>query len=151
MFMKGLSDRFIEPPIEVIQYINAPRSEVWEALTNREKMVEWYFDNIPDFKAELDFYTEFNVHNEGRDFLHQWTVREVVPEKLISYDWKFKEYEGLGLVRFELFDESAGTMLKLSNYGIETFPSEIPEFTRESCQGGWEYFINGRLKAYFDS
>ncbi len=140
-----------EEPVEVIQYFNAPRSEVWKAITHLDTMVKWYFDNIPDFKPEVDFYTEFNIHSEGRDFLHQWTIREVIPEKKISYDWKFREYEGQGLVTFELFDESAGTMLKLSNYGIETFPDEIPEFTRESCQAGWEYFINGRLNNFINN
>jgi hypothetical protein len=33
---------------------------------------------------------------------------------------------------------------------LEDFPDDIPEFRRESCIGGWNYFINHRLKEYLD-
>ena len=34
---------------------------------------------------------------------------------------------------------------------IEDFPEDIPEFSRESCNKGWEYFIQNRLKVFLDS
>jgi hypothetical protein len=40
------------------------------------------------------------------------------------------------------------TKLTLSVEVQEDFPESIPEFKRESCIGGWNYFINNRLKEY---
>lgn len=30
------------------------------------------------------------------------------------------------------------------------FPGEIPEFSRESCTAGWNFFINKSLKEYME-
>ena len=33
---------------------------------------------------------------------------------------------------------------------VESFPQDIPEFSRMSCLGGWTYFINQSLKEYLE-
>ena len=100
-------------------------------------MRQWYFENIPSFKAEVGFKTQFNVISEGRNFLHMWEITEVLHLKRIAYCWKFKEYKGVGLVVFELSAQNDLTTLKLTNSVLESFPDDIPEFTRESCIGGF--------------
>lgn len=70
-------------------------------------MRQWYFENIPSFKAEIGFKTQFNVISEGRSFLHMWEITEVVPLKKIASSWKFKEYAGEGLVAY-LWSLTAG-------------------------------------------
>ena len=135
-------------PIIVEQTFDASIQSVWDAITQIDHMHQWYFENIPSFKAEVGFKTQFPVINEGRTFTHMWEVTEVVPLKRIAYRWQYKEYTGEGLVIFELSEQDDGTQLTLINTGLDTFPDNIPEFTRESCIGGWEYFIQNRLQAF---
>ena len=139
-----------DEPVIVEQVFGKPVSVVWNSITNVDMMKQWYFDNIPSFKPESGFKTQFNVVSEGRHFLHMWEITDVVPLKKIAYSWKFKEYVGEGLVVFELSAHNNSTKLKLTNSVLESFPDDIPEFTRESCVGGWEYFIQNRLKEYLD-
>lgn len=142
----------MKTPVLVEQKFNVPSKEVWEAITVLDKMHTWYFNNIPAFKTEVGFETAFLIENEGRSFTHLWKITEVIPFKKITYEWRFNEYPSvLGTVSFEIFEEKKGTNLRVTNYGIETFPRDVPEFTRESCQAGWEYFINQNLKKFLDA
>lgn len=111
-------------------------------------MKQWFFENIPSFKAEVGFKTAFNVQAPSRDFLHQWEIIEVIPYKKIVYSWKYENISGEGIVTFELIEENNQTKLILTNEGLENFPQQYPEFARESCIEGWNYFIKQRLKEY---
>ncbi len=109
------------------------------------------FDNIPDFKAQVGFSTSFNVSSGEREFSHTWEVTEVVPGGKITYDWTFGNYPGRGATTFELSSRDGQTTLTLTNTVAEDFPDGVPEFERESCLGGWQYFIGTRLKEYLRS
>lgn len=137
-----------DQPVIAEQFFNQSKTTVWNAITVLEQMKQWYFDNIPEFKTEVGFKTQFNVKAPSRDFLHIWTISEVVPFQKIVYNWKFKGLPGSADVSFELFEEKNKTLLRVTNKVIEDFDSTIPEFQRESCQAGWNYFINERLKAF---
>lgn len=138
----------IDDPIIVEQVFNKPIEVVWEAITEHNQMIQWYFDNVPEFKAEVGFYTEFDVKSGERNFLHKWSVREVIANKMIVYNWTYKDYEGSADTCFELFSKGESTKLQIKIIILEDFTDDIPEFKRESCIGGWEYFIKGRLKEY---
>ncbi|MDW7692240.1 SRPBCC domain-containing protein [Flammeovirgaceae bacterium SG7u.111] len=137
-----------QDPVIVEQAFSSSKEELWKAITEMEQMKKWFFENIPAFKAEVGFQTSFNVLAGERNFPHRWTILEVIPQEKIVYDWKYDGYEGEGLVTFELEETEGKTLLKLTAEGMETFPQEIPEFSRESCQGGWNYFIKEQLKEY---
>ncbi|HAT65163.1 MAG TPA: ATPase, partial [Flavobacteriaceae bacterium] len=108
----------MEVPIIVKQELNATAKEVWEAITAIDKMCQWYFENIPDFKPELGFETSFLIENEGRKFTHQWKITEVDPLKKITYEWRFKEYPTiLSVVTFLISEKGNKTLLKVSNDG----------------------------------
>ena len=138
-------------PVVVEQFFGNPKNEVWASITEPEQMKEWFFENIPAFEPVAGFKTAFPVTSGNRTFTHLWKILEVIPWKLISYDWRYREYEGEGLVTFELFEKNDGTLLRLTNVGLETFPVDVPEFARESCLAGWEYFIQKRLRDYLDA
>ncbi|NOQ28383.1 MAG: hypothetical protein GQ564_23720 [Bacteroidales bacterium] len=70
--------------------------------------------------------------------------------KKIVYDWSYEGISGDAIVIFELFEQGNQTNLRLTNRGLESFPKDIPEFTRESCIEGWNYFIKNRLKEFLD-
>ena len=136
--------------IVVEQVLPANLSRVWNAITNLDEMKQWYFNQIPEFKPEVGFETKFNVQVEDRNYMHLWKITEVIAEKKIAYTWRFEEYPGEGLVSFELLKLGAKTLLRVTNEGLDSFPSDVPEFTEESCRGGWEYFIKENLKDYLE-
>ena len=137
-----------EKPITVEETYNKPMETVWKAITEPQQMRQWFFENIPDFKPETGFKVKFNVENNGRVFPHHWRIIRVEPGRLIEYDWSYDGYQGRSHVLFELSTNEKGTWLKLTNTVVQDFQDDIPEFTWESCQGGWIYFIKVRLKAY---
>ena len=51
---------------------------------------------------------------------------------------------------FELIEVDGEVNLKLSMKVVESFQEDIPEFRRDSCIGGWNYFIKQRLKQYLE-
>ncbi|MBN1650330.1 MAG: SRPBCC domain-containing protein [Bacteroidales bacterium] len=137
-------------PIIVEQHFAISVKEVWSAITELEQMRLWFFESIPSFEPVLGFQTKFKVQSESRTFTHIWKIVEVEPYKKIKYDWCYAEYQGKGLVTFELYEKGEQTMLRLTNEGLQTFPQHIPEFAQESCRGGWEFFIKQNLKNYLE-
>ena len=137
-------------PIIVKETYNTTIENLWKTITEADLMRQWFFEQIETFQPEVGFETHFNVQVEDRNFHHLWKITEVVPLKKITYSWKYKGYPGDGFVTFELSEHDNGSALKLTATGMETFPQDIPEFTRESCFGGWNYFIKERLKAFID-
>lgn len=136
--------------IIVEETFNSSIETVWEALTDLKQMRLWYFDNIPSFKPEVGFETKFNVKSDTRNFLHKWKVTEVIPFTKIKYEWTFEGYSGKSTTLFELFGKDSSTKLVLTVDVLENLNDDVPEFQRESCIGGWNYFINNRLKKYLD-
>jgi len=134
--------------VVVNQDFEASIETLWSAITEHDQMIQWFFENIPAFKPEVGFKTQFLIENEARKFTHLWEIVEVIPNQKIVYNWKYDEYGGEGLVFFELIENGKGSTLRLTNRWLGEFSQNIPEFSRESCLGGWEYFINGRLKKY---
>ena len=140
-----------EKPVIVEETFNVSIESVWDSITIIDQMRQWYFDNIPSFIPEVGFETQFNVKSEDRNFLHMWKVTKVEPQKLIEYNWKYKDYEGDSFVVFELIKQNDLTKLILTHRVQENFPENIPEFSRESGVNGWEYFIKGRLKEFLEN
>ena len=135
-------------PIVVEQTFNVSAPLLWNAITDQGEMIRWYFDNIPAFESRVGFKTQFNVVSNGRDFLHVWEVTEVIPGKKFTCSWNYRDYPGEGEVAFEISEDGDQTRLTVTMVGIETFPRDIPEFKRERCREGWNYFIKNRLKEY---
>lgn len=136
----------------IIEYLFHTSVEIlWNSLTNISEMRKWYFENIPDFKPVVGFKTQFNVKSEERNFLHKWIVTKAEYLKTITYNWEFEEYPGKSSSTFEIFNEGDKAKLKLTIKVLEDFPDDIPEFKRESCIGGWDYFLNNRLKNYLEA
>lgn len=137
-----------DSPIVVEAQFNKSATTLWKALTSHSEMKKWYFEVLDDFQPEVGFNTAFKVHSENRIFTHQWEVIEVVPEKKIIYSWRFLEYPGASTSSFEVFGDQNSSRLQLTILVQADFPEDIPEFRRESCIGGWDYFIHGNLKKY---
>lgn len=137
-------------PIVVEQIFNISRDRLWKIITQPVLMRQWFFTELLDFKPEVGFETHFMVDAGERQFMHLWKIIEVQKNFKIIYDWRYKGYEGRGLVKFELRDVDGGTLLMLTSIGMESFSQDVPEFSRESCESGWKYFIKERLLEYIN-
>ncbi len=135
-------------PIVVEETYPVDREIVWRAVTDPEQMRRWYFETMEDFRPEVGFETRFDVDAGERVFGHHWKVTRVQPGRSITYEWRYDGYPGLGMTEWRLSDTDGGTKLTLVCTGIESFPRDVPELTRESCENGWEFFLRERLAAY---
>jgi len=139
-----------EEPIIVEQTFNTSVDAVWNAITGIDQMRKWYFESISSFKPEVGFETQFNINSQDNNFLHKWKVTEVVPLKMLAYNWKYEGISGDSFVKFELFEENKLTTLRLTHQVLEDFPDDIPEFSRESGVEGWTFFIRKSLKEFLE-
>lgn len=138
-------------PFVIEKIYNAPVEKVWKAITDKDQMKQWYFD-LAEFKPEPGF--EFQFYGEGRKgekYLHLCKISEVVPLKKLKYSWRYKGYEGISFVTFELFSETGRTRLKLTHEGLETFPANNPDFAKESFAEGWTYITGKSLKEFLET
>ncbi len=147
---KGHWMKLRDEPIVVEQEFDAPLETVWKAITETSQMQQWFFSEMKEFDPTPGFETRFVVEFGGQDYVHLWRLTEVIPEKRIVYDWQYEDRPGQGLVSWELAKTPNGTHLKLTNCGLESFSQDDPAFTRESCEAGWQFFVNQRLKSWVD-
>jgi uncharacterized protein YndB with AHSA1/START domain len=137
-----------ESPIVLSYVIQADAISIWSALTELKEMKQWYFEQLPDFKAEVGFEVTFDVASENTTFPHHWTVTEVMDNKKIVYNWNYIGFDGDAYMTFEIVDKGASSELHLKMDIVESFDSDTyPEFKADSCIGGWNYFMD-RLKNY---
>ena len=134
-------------PFVIERTYDAPIARVWKAITDKDEMKKWYFD-LAEFKPVKGFEFQFEGGPDGRKYLHCCKVTEVIPERKISYSWRYDGYEGNSLVTFELFSESNKTRLKLTHEGLETFPKNNLDFAKSNFVEGWTYIVGTSLKEY---
>ena len=127
---------------------NAPVDIVWQAITDREQMKQWYFD-IESFKPEVGFEFTFKGENEGRVYIHLCKITELIPGRRLKHSWRYQDYEGISYVTFELFPEGNKTRIKLTHEGLESFPT-LPDFARNNFKEGWTMIIGTLLKDFVE-
>ena len=135
--------------VKLERLLNAPVDIVWKALTDADEMRKWYFD-ISRF--ELTVGNKFGFSGTGSDgtkYEHICQVKEIIPQRKLSYTWAYKDFPGESLLTFELTSEGNKTRLNLVHSGLNTFP-EHPDFSTESFTGGWTH-IMGSLSRYVES
>lgn len=133
-------------PFVIERIYTASASRIWEALTIREQMKQWYFD-LAAFKPEPGFEFTFNAEKDGFTYVHLCKIKEVIPCKKLSFSWRYEGFPGDSLVTFELYPEGDKTRLKLTHEGIETF-GDHPAFAKENFVAGWGYIIGQSLPEY---
>ncbi len=136
-------------PFVIEQTYNAPIGKVWSALTDHNKMKEWYF-TLKDFKPEIGFKFTFEGGSKEKTYIHLCEVTEVIPGKKLTHSWVYQDYPGETYVTWELFDEGDKTHLKLTHTGLETFPQDNKDFSKESFSKGWTYITGTSLKEYLE-
>jgi uncharacterized protein YndB with AHSA1/START domain len=136
-------------PFVIERTYNAPIERVWEAITVKEEMKQWYFD-LSDFQPKVGFEFSFEGGSEAKTYVHLCKVTDVDPGKKIAYTWRYEGYPGESKVTFELFPEGSKTRLKLTHEGLETFPHDMPDFARKSFEAGWTEILGTMLKTFVE-
>lgn len=137
-------------PFVIERTYSAPVEKVWQAITDKEQMKEWYF-TLDDFKPEVGFEFTFpGQGTKGEKYIHLCKIIEVDPGKKLTYSWRYENLPGNSFVTFELFGEGDKTRLRLTHAGLETFVTDNPDFAKESFAKGWTELIGNLLKAYVE-
>jgi uncharacterized protein YndB with AHSA1/START domain len=134
-------------PFVLERSFNAPVEKIWKALTDKERMKQWYFD-IPAFRAEAGSEFSFVARdNDGKEWVHLCRVKEVIPNKKLSHTWRYEGYEGESLLTWELFAEGGKTRVKLTHSGLDSFPA-IKGLAKENFAEGWKQILGTSLENF---
>jgi uncharacterized protein YndB with AHSA1/START domain len=92
-----------------------PRKEVWEALTEPERLEDWFANDV-DLDLRPGGGASFRWSN-GEE--RTATVTEVEPGRRLAFEWDDCGPDGGGEVEFTLDDDDDGTRLTV----VETAPA----------------------------
>jgi len=71
-------------PFVIERTYNATAEKVWQAITDKNQMKQWYFD-LKEFKPEVCFEFQFYGGTPEKQWLHLCKVTEVIPMKKLAY------------------------------------------------------------------
>jgi len=135
----------MDTPFLIEQVYDAPIEKMWQALTDKDKIKEWYFPQLKKFKPIVGFKFEFT--DDGSNYKKEWRVTQVEEGRKLAHSWSYKDYPGSSEVTFELFEEGNKTRLKLTHTGLASFPRD-PHFAQHRFEDGWKQIIGSNLKNY---
>ena len=139
-----------DEPVVLHRVFNASVSKVWTALTYKNEMKKWYFD-LRGFRPEVGFKFEFKGGPEdGKQYTHLCEITEAIPEKKLTYSWRYDGHEGNSFVTFELSPQADKTLLTLTHRALGSFPQNNPDFAAKNFYEGWNHIINTSLKDFLE-
>ncbi len=146
--MKSNSDSIKKTPVVVERTFQAPVEKVWQAITDKDQMKQWYFD-LPEFRAEVGFEFRFwGGPTPDKQYQHVCEITEVLVGQKLTYSWRYEGYEGISYVTFALTAQGDQTLLRLSHEGLETFPADNTDFARGDFEEGWLAIIGTSLMEF---
>jgi len=137
-------------PFVIERIFDAAQAAVWEAITEKDEMKQWYFD-LAEFKPEVGFEFRFSAGPDHKTYLHVCRITEAIAGKKLTYSWRYDGYDGISFVTFELFPEGDKTRLVLTHSGLDSFPADNADFGKENFVAGWTDIIGRSLKEFLES
>ena len=129
---------------------NAPVNMVWEAITDRTMMKEWYFNFDEDFKLETGAVFEWTAgDHDNNQWLHRGEMLEIITDEKLVHTWKYPGYSGTSTVSWNLSKlDDATTKVTLTHEFTIPFDSSVAALNTENFEAGWTHIINISLEAY---
>jgi uncharacterized protein YndB with AHSA1/START domain len=134
--------------IEYTWFFHQPPETVWKYLTHSKLMAQWLMEN--DFQPVVGHHFMFRAQPyppigfDGNVFCQ---VLDIIPEKKLSYSWKFGPKPGEilvdSVVTWTLVSKNQGTELKLEHRGF-TGTKDMPAY--HIMNEGWKKNIEERMK-----
>jgi len=131
---------------------NAPISLVWQAITDRTMMKEWYFDFDEAFKPEPGAVFEWTAGDtKDKQWLHRGKMLEIIPGEKLVHTWEYPGYSGSSTLSWNLSKlDDATTKVTLVHEFTIPFDSTVQELKKENFEMGWNHIINISLTEYLD-
>jgi len=130
------------PLIKEFDY-NVPIGKVWQALTDVDKMKEWYFPQLQKFEAIVGY--KFQFDDNSSEYQKEWVVTKVKDDRTLAHNWAYKGYPGSSEVIFDLFADENKTRLRVTQTDLESFPNH-PYFKTERFEWGWDNLLGQNLR-----
>ena len=131
--------------------VNAPLDKVWNAITNKEQMKNWYFD-VPDFEPKIGNNFSFYGGDENEEYHHFCEIVDLIPNEKLKHSWTYPEIsKEKTLVKWELKPENEGTIVTLTHKGLEAFEHLGENFKIHSFRKGWEDIVGKSLKEFVEN
>ena len=134
------------------QKVNAPIDKVWNAITDKEQLKEWYHP-IPDFSTKI--HSEFSFYsNTGTEenHHHHCEVLEVIPNEKLKFSLAYPEItKEKTLLKWELLKDGNDTWVTLTHKGLENLEHLGNEFSHEKFEKRWDKIVNEQLKNYVEN
>lgn len=132
----------------VTQKLNVPKEKIWNALTDKEQMKEWYFD-IPDFELEIHKIFHFYEPGNEKKYHHQCEILEIIPNKKLKHTWFYPEFSNQkSIVNWDLEDLEDDTLVTITHENLDNFKDLGKDFQKESFQQGWTEILGKSLKDF---
>lgn len=132
--------------------INASPEVVFRAITDPKELTNWFPDSVV-FNGRIGGQVRFYFYKEkskdlDRDYSPEGIVKELIPNKKVSYTWQLKDTPDFPetVVTWELEEiEPHKTRVDLVHSGFTG--KEGGKLSSKEHDQGWSYFL-GRLKEY---
>lgn len=138
-------------PISIERTFSANVREVWDAITNKDKLDKWYF-KIPDF--ELEEGATFNFYEFGpkKKYHHQCEILEIKPGELFRHTWTHPTHsEGQSTLTWHFIPRGTATTVRLVHEGAENFEEAGEEFSRANFEKGWNIVLGVSLAKFLEN
>lgn len=137
--------------VKISVKVNAPLDKVWNAITNKEQMKNWYFD-VPDFEPKIGNNFSFYGGDENEEYHHFCEIVDLIPNEKLKHSWTYPEIsKEKTLVKWELKPENEGTIVTLTHKGLEAFEHLGENFKIHSFRKGWEDIVGKSLKDFVEN
>ena len=130
----------------------APIDLVWQAITDRAMMKEWYFDFVEDFKLEPGAVFEWKAGDtENNQWQHRGKMLEIITNQKLVHTWEYPGYSGTSTVswNFLKIDDSTTNVTLIHEFSIP-FDSAVAALKKENFEMGWKHIINISLQDYLN-
>ncbi len=142
----------VEDIIEKEITIHAPVEQVYQAITDPEKITAWFPSAIEGNLA----VGESPILDFGEHGKNQIYIVDSKPNQYFAYRWVPGSRHFIGdvlsvpntLVEFFIAEDAAGTKVTVKESGFASLPADIMEGTFKDNSHGWE-FMMGRLNKIF--
>ncbi len=138
-------------PIVIEQIYAVPVETVWKAITDKEKMKQWYF-TINDFKLEVGAVFSFYEPGGANQYFHRCVIQEIIPNRKFRHTWTHPDHsKGESMMTWDLEQLDYGTKLTLTHAGIENFADAGEGFQRKNYEAGWNEILSISLHEFLEN
>ncbi len=129
---------------------NAPIHLLWQVITEKEHLKQWYFDFPEDWQLKIGAEFEWYAGPpDGKQWLHKGEMLEIIENKKLSHTWEYPGFKGSSIVTWQLnkINENS-TELILTHLFKIPFDSTEKALEYKNFVEGWTHIINISLLEY---